>query len=601
MNSEEILKEHEGDIVLSEDSIGFEVEEEEVSGNEFLKELEQESKSSKSILENREEFESEIESLGVHEITDKKLIREVFNIYSDDEFELNRVCECIVNKARELKVEEVVKENIVYFLEKDKKKKAAIEEKNRRLEWHLEVKKRRESEKRKKMERAREKARKSELEELNKLEQSNARKKEYEETGLSFKDTLDEEVAQDIIENRFVFNKNGELDNKSVLNYDLVVQNDKYIKEHLKFNEFTNSLEFDGVNFTNGDLLNIISYIDRVYVLRESNLIWNALNRPGNVERYHPIKDIIEFDEWDKTPRIDNFFETICKTVATDEKTRIYYREVARMLFYGGIKRLYEPGCKFDYMIILKGRQGTCKTTLVRLLALDDSAYSEVTSIDGSVGVESIQGSWICEFAELLAMVRAREVESIKAFVTRQYDKYRAPYARVAEVIPRSCIFVGTTNEIQFMSDMTGNRRYLPVEIHTDATEFFEHLEENKEYILECWREAFYKYMNGELYTTIPSKYFNVLEEVREYYVEDNPVEGLIKGYLDTLPVGYDVCGLEIYTKALNGNRSKFTAKDSRLIATIMNKYPNWVRYNERKSFYEEGYGQQRYWKKVGE
>jgi predicted P-loop ATPase len=541
----------------------------------------------------------DIDNLSVQEISDKKVIREIFNTYNDD-LELDNACNRLIARVKSFNSEELestVKGYILEFLERRRKKKEVIEEKNRKLKWHLEVRAKKKAEE----ERKRLKSKKRELDKLELQAREDARKLEYEELKKDFVETLDDEVGKDIVENRLVYKKDGSLDIKSVVNHDLIIQNDKYIKEHIRFNEFTNNLEFDGIMFTNSDLLNINSYLDRRYKLRDSNLIWNALNRPGNVERYHPIKDIIEDEEWDKESRIDKFFENICHVVIKDENTRIYYREVARMLFYGGIKRLYEPGCKFDYMIILKGKQGTCKTTLVRLLALDDSAYSEVTTIDGASGIENIKGSWICEFAELLAMVRAREVEGIKAFLTRQYDKYRAPYAHVAETVPRSCIFIGTTNEIQFMGDMTGNRRYLPVEVHTDATEFFENIEYVKSYILECWREAFYKYINGEIYTTIPAEYFDILEDIRSYYVDDNPLEGLVKGYLDTLPVGYDICGLEIFVKCFNGVRNKFTTRDSRTIATIMNKYPNWVRYNERKSFVDQGYGQQRYWKKVSD
>jgi len=310
--------------------------------------------------------------------------------------------------------------------------------------------------------------------------------KEIIKKGLAYTLDLEGEELQNILENGFVYRKDGSLDIKSVVNHDLIMQNDKFIKEHVTFNEFTNNLEFDGRTFKNSDLLDINSYLDRVYGLRDQNLIWNGLNRPDNVMRYHPIKDIIEEEKWDGTPRIDNFFQNICNVSITDENSRIYHREVARMLFFGGIKRLYEPGCKFDYMIILKGNQGTCKTTLVRMLALDDSAYSEVTTIDGSNGIEMIKGSWMCEFAELLAMVRAREVESIKAFITRQYDKYRPPYAHVSEIVPRSCIFIGTTNDIQFMSDMTGNRRYLPVEVFTNPVDFFEKENDKPRISVEC-------------------------------------------------------------------------------------------------------------------
>lgn len=520
--------------------------------------------------------ELDINLLSSVQLLNRNTYKEIFNMYSGEE--LNSKCEELLKRAEVLEdVEEVedlvgrVRKFIDEFLERENKRSKIAEEdrvKRRRLELENEL--------------------------------SKLRRLEHEEIGKSWKDTLDinkEELDEFL--NLFVYKNNGTLDSKSVVNYDLVMQNDKYIKEHVRYNDFSRNLEFDGHILDNPDLLTISSYLDRIYMLRDQNLIWNALNRPGNITSYNPIKDKIELEEWDGKPRIDNFFNEICKSIITDDKMRIYLRETARMLFFGGITRLYEPGSKFDYMIILKGAQGTCKTTLVRLLALDDQAYSEVTTIDGAPGIENIRGSWMCELAELLAMVRAREVESIKAFITRQYDKYRPPYARTSEIIPRSCIFIGTTNEIQFMGDMTGNRRYLPIEVHVNAEEFFEHIDEIKEYILNCWREAYYKYKRGEAYTTIPAKYFDLLEGVRLNYRDDDPMEGLISGYLMQQSVGSEICGLEIYTKCLNGIRSKYTTRDSRNIATIMNKIDNWVRYNDRKYF--EGYGQQRYWKKVSE
>lgn len=522
------------------------------------------------------EYNIDINLLSSVQLLNRNTYKEIFNIYEGEE--LNNACEKLLARAEVLEdVEEVedlklkVKSFIEEFLERENKRsKLAEEDRIKRREQEL-------------------------LEELSKV-----RRLECEELSKSFKDTLDvkEEEFEDLV-NLFRYKSNGSLDGKSIVNYDLVMQNDKYIKEHVRFNTFSNELEIDGEIFNNSDLLTISSYLDRVYMLKDEGLIWNALNRPGNIIPYNPIKDKIELEEWDGVPRIDNFFSEICKSVVTDEDMRVYLREVARMLFFGGISRLYEPGCKFDYMIILKGAQGTCKTTLVRLLALDDQAYSEVTTIDGAPGIENIRGSWMCELAELLAMVRAREVESIKAFITRQYDKYRPPYARASEIVPRGCIFIGTTNEIQFMGDMTGNRRYLPIEVHVDAEEFFNNIEDIKKYILNCWREAYYKYKRGEIYTTIPAKYFNLLERVRTNYQDDDPMEGLIRGYLGQQPVGYEVCSLEVYTKCLNGIRSKFTTRDSRNIATVMNKLDNWVRENDRKYF--DGYGRQRYWKKVSD
>jgi predicted P-loop ATPase len=535
----------------------------------------------------------DIESLNAHQVTDRKIIKALYNTY-DDEFERERVCERLLARAKEFNSEVLVKDFILELKDRDLKKKEAIEEKNRKLEWHLEVRRRYEAQARKKLEKKRAK----ELEEYTQNLEKEKRNKELEEYNKNISDALEEDFYKNNVD-KFVFTKDGNLAQNNVSNYDLIMQNDRYIKEHIRFNEFTHCLEFDGETMKNGELLGIISYLDRVYKIHDDKFIWNALNRPGNISSYHPIKNIIEYDKWDGVERIDEFFHTICDVDTSSSDMKVYAREVARMLFFGGIKRLYEPGSKFDYMVIFEGRQGTCKSTLARLLALDDEAYTEVTTIEGQQGIENISGSWICEFAELLAMVRAREVEAIKAFITRQYDKYRPPYAHTAEVVPRSCIFIGTTNDVQFMSDLTGNRRYLPISININASNFFKNIDEIKEYILNCWREAFYKYMNEDIYTTIPAEYNEIVENVRGLYTDDNPLEGLIRNYIDSLPKGYKLCSLEIYTKCCNGIRTKFTTRDARQIAVIMNKMYDWQRTATRESFGE--YGQQRYWiKKVG-
>lgn len=496
----------------------------------------------------------------------------------------------VLNHAKELG-EDVEKKFLDYIkIEEERLRKKELENMKRRekIAWHMEVRKEELEKARKKKEERRK------LIELKRKEENRIR--EYEEYKKSIEDAVGAKKYKLIVD-KFCFLKDGSLSGSKVANYDLIAQNDLYIQEHVQFNEFTHCLEFDGVTFTNGNLLDIISYIDRVYHIHDDKLIWNALQRPLNVPSYHPIKDIIEFEKWDGTKRIDEFFKNVCGLDPEEKYMKDYLREVARMIFYGGIRRLYEPGCKFDYMIIFEGPQGAGKSTLTRLLAIDDSAYSEVTTINGQEGIENISGAWICEFAELLAMVKAREIEATKAFITRQFDKYRPPYARTAEVIPRACIFIGTTNDTQFMSDMTGNRRYLPVHLEMDAEKLFQNVEDVQKYILECWREALYLYVHNEIYTSIPAKYFPVLEKVRARYLDEDPLEGLIADYLSTLEVGYQVCSLEIYTKCCSGLRLRFTTRDSRKIATIMQRFVNWKRVDER--IYFKDYGQQRYWVKM--
>lgn len=422
------------------------------------------------------------------------------------------------------------------------------------------------------------------------------RELEFKEYEYQIKDGLGEENYKMILP-FLVFDKNGNLNPKRPMNYDLLIQHDLYIQKHFRNNVLANTIEFDGNNITNKDLTDLISYFDRVYGIADEQKIYNALIRPGNIIQYHPIKDLIEEKEWDGKERIDDFFKKVCSIDTSAETDNIYYRECARMLFYGGIRRLYEPGSKFDYMLIFEGKQGSGKSTLVRLLALCDKAYSEITTIDGKEGIEAIQGTWIVEFAELLAMVKTREVEQVKAFITRQYDKYRPAYARMTETVPRTTIFIGTTNDATFLKDATGNRRYLPIAINTDVRKMFANMDKVKKYILECWREAYHKYKNGEAYFTIDSKCEYILEKIRSGYTEENPIDGLIMGYCHDKEVGDEVSNIEIYVKCFNGLKKNFSNVDSKNITRVMKSLPNWERMQERKHFPE--YGRQRYWKKI--
>lgn len=526
----------------------------------------------------------------------KASIVELGNVFDNDEKFVEEVNKLIDSEELEEKLEEEVRVFLKDILNKRIEARRIIENKNKGMaqmeQWHEEIRVINEARHKEELERVRKKERGKKVDLLSQKK----RDVEVSEYGIGIVNYLGEDVYKEIVD-KLQWNDNGTLNARDPVNYDIIVQNDKYIKEHYVFNKFTNNVEVDGKSITNNDLLSLISHFSRVYGIYNDNRVINAITKTENLKSYHPIRDIIEREKWDGKERIDTFFQKICNVEIENENDEIYYREVARMLFYGGIKRLYEPGSKFDYMLIFEGRQGTGKSTLVRLLALDDIAYSEVTTIDGQEGIENVQGSWICELAELLAMVRTRDIEAIKAFITRQYDKYRPAYARLTETIPRQSIFIGTTNDSEFLKDSTGNRRYLPVAINTDVEYFFKHIDKVKKYILECWREAFLKYTNDEIYLTIPSEYKDIVEEKRLLYTDDEPIEGMVTAYCEQKEVGYEICGMEIYTKCMNGLRKNYSAMDSRNIARIMKNMRNWQRCSERKNFGE--YGRQRYWRKM--
>ena len=122
-------------------------------------------------------------------------------------------------------------------------------------------------------------------------------------------------------------------------------------------------------------------------------------------------------------------------------------------------------------MPIFMGKQGCGKSSFIRWLAIKDSFFKEISEIDGQKGIEAVEGAWICEMSELLALTKSKEVEAVKSYITRQNDTYRKPYERRITENPRKCIIIGSTNRSQFLTDKTGNRRFLPIQVNCDGYE----------------------------------------------------------------------------------------------------------------------------------
>ncbi len=179
------------------------------------------------------------------------------------------------------------------------------------------------------------------------------------------------------------------------------------------------------------------------------------------LNQFHPIRDYIDALEWDGRDRIASFFTDYCETEMTP-----YTVAVAEVMFKAAVGRVYHPGIKYDTMVILEGIQGCGKSTLVKHLggewALE--GLPNKSDMNDKDVIQQIQGSWIVEVEEL-AVMRKSDIDSMKAFLTRQVDTARFAYAREAREYPRQCIFIGTTNDDEYLLDSTGNRRFLPIKV----------------------------------------------------------------------------------------------------------------------------------------
>ena len=312
--------------------------------------------------------------------------------------------------------------------------------------------------------------------------------------------------------------------------------------------------------------------------------------------KVNPLLRILESLEWDGKPRVEHFLRDVMK--AEDSP---YIRECSRLIFAGGIHRAYEPGCKFDDMIVLIGGQAAGKSTIVRWLNLDENFFREIKTISGKEGIETIRGVWIGEVAELMAMTRVKEAEAVKAYITSQEDSYRPPYGKHVQTIPRRCMFIGTTNNPQFLTDKTGNRRFYPGKVQSYAYKLYDNEEVVKGYIRQAWAEAVHLYKEGKLQ---PFAKKDVLEEIRaaqEAAMEDDWRIGAIEQYLEESKKssGATVSVIELWHNALaEPEDSKPTRKDSIEITQIISNIPGWIqcpnmistKWGRQKGFRKDNY-----------
>ena len=296
----------------------------------------------------------------------------------------------------------------------------------------------------------------------------------------------------------------------------------------------------------------------------------HALALIADRHRFNPLLDALgALPAWDGAERVGTLLSIFLGVRETE-----YTSEVERLLFRAALARAYRPGCKFDSMVVLTGPQGIGKSTFLRRLALRPAFFTDsVTGIGTKQAAELVQGKWIVELSELSAM-RASALEAVKAFITRQADDFRAPYARHAESRPRRFILTGTTNAKAFLTDTSGNRRFLPITCgETDAQgSLFE--KGAGVFFQQAWAEALHDF-KAAWPQSAAGLYLNasladVAEEARREAKIDDPRVGLIEDYLETLWPGREVCVVEVMEEALKIERERQRKAEQMEVTEIM-------------------------------
>ena len=332
-------------------------------------------------------------------------------------------------------------------------------------------------------------------------------------------------------------------------------------------------------------------YFGKQYEFKSAMTIQNAFTEVVHSNTFHPIKEYLESFMWDGIDRVEDLFITYLG--AEDSH---YARMVTRKMLVAAVKRLYEPGCKFDEMLVLIGPQGSHKTSLLTRLGVNWFSNS-LKNLDNKEAGEHLQSAWMFELGELSALKKS-EMEEVKAFLSKTEDRYRVAYDRTVTDFPRKCVFFGTTNNHNFLQDPTGNRRFWPVDIMPEKRKLSHWDSLSNAEIGQIWAEALCLYRAGET-LVLDKEAAAEAERMQGLHMEEDPREGLISRYLDIpLPENWDdldmwarrvyleeptgdtqrtrVCAAEIWAEALGLDPAKFGVWEARPIYDMLRKLPNW-------------------------
>lgn len=399
---------------------------------------------------------------------------------------------------------------------------------------------------------------------------------------------------------------------KTIANVKVMLESDPQLKDHIVKDRFANRImgvaplpwgarekEKGVFQWSDEDDNGLRTYIERTLGFHSREIIDTALIDHAAAHGYDPIVTLLNSLGWDEKPRLD--FLYVDYFGAEDCP---YTRAVTRKAFVAAVARAMTPGCKFDTMTVVNGRQGIGKSTFFAKIGLNWFSNSVIT-FEGKEAAELLQGVWIVEVGELEAYSKS-DIKAVRQFLSKCDDQYRAAYARKTEKHLRRCVFFGTTNDHDYLKDTKGNRRFWPVdaEHQNPKKSVFDDLTDYE--VNQIWAEAFIRWQLGET-LILPKELEEEAEKRRSLHMDRDPLQGQIEEFLDrSVPEDWHnwslerrrmfwsggnsgnlklvprdrICALEIWKECLGDYRAAMPRKEAYRISSILEIVPGWERAN---------------------
>ncbi|MYL41806.1 virulence-associated protein E [Virgibacillus massiliensis] len=370
---------------------------------------------------------------------------------------------------------------------------------------------------------------------------------------------------------------------KTIENVLIALDGESNLKGRIRLDSFADSIigtaplpwspreqETGSFVWTENDDSGLAVYLEKILGFQSAEKIKHALSQCASKNRFNPVADYLLGLTWDGVKRLDTLFIDYLGAVDTP-----YTRAVARKSFTAAVARAMQPGIKYDTMPVLTGAQGAGKTTLIQKMGMAWFSNS-LESFEGKEAAELLQGQWIVEVGEMSAYNKS-DLNTIKGFLSRTEDQYRAAYARKTEKHPRRCVFFGTSNRYDYLKDATGGRRFWPIDIGVQQPvksvfydpDFPDRILLDDE-VNQLWAEAVMNWRLGES-LILTGELLEEAKRQQEGHSEQDPRESLVREFVERkVPVDWskkDISARKLYWSGEFGKSEVETVERDRVCA----------------------------------
>ena len=333
----------------------------------------------------------------------------------------------------------------------------------------------------------------------------------------------------------FKTNKYGQLKNNSLVNIEIILERDPILKDTFRFNEFTTEIDVVKPNselmFKTGQLVDayvdqIASYIENnsdYGVLFDNKKIRSAITVVAMRHHYNPIIDYFDdaYKNWDHKERLNQIMGDYLGV----EETSVT-QLITKLFFVGAVAKAHDPKTKFDFVLDLVGGQGAGKTTFLQKIAPLGYYTDQFSTFDNKDDYAVMRRALIINDDEMTATNNA-SFEILKKFITLQEFEYRKPYGHQAERFDKNFVMARTTNELYYLKDKTGERRFLPLHVSKARQKHHPVTDLTDKYVKQCWGEAMQLYKDGFSFA-LTSEQEEKLDEHRQSFMYTDELEDKI-------------------------------------------------------------------------